>query len=62
MQSSKFTFSMDVEPPDFDLPPGVAVLPTPELRLLALLYLGHKGIMPEQTPIKVSDRIRSAEV
>ena len=55
MHSSNF-----MEPPNFDLPPAIAVLPTPELRLLMLIYMGHKGIMPDRTPIKVSDRLCSA--
>jgi hypothetical protein len=41
-----FTFLIDMEFPDFDLPPEVEALPTAELQLLALLYMGHKGVLP----------------
>jgi len=60
MYFSSFIF-LDMEPPDFDLPAAVTALPTPELQLLAMLYMAHKGIVPEGTPIEVSDRIRTAK-
>lgn len=64
MQSSKFTFSIDMEPPGFDLPPVVEALPTPELRLLALLYMGHRGILPSlpTSQLVSGDRIKSVQV
>ena len=64
MYSSNLTFLIDMEPPDFDLPPVVKALPTPELRLLALLYMGHRGILPNlPTPQLVSgDRVRSTKI
>ncbi len=47
MQSSEFTFSvdMDMEAPDFELPPEVAALPTSELQFWGLLYMADKGIL-----------------
>ena len=32
--------------PDIELPPELAALPTPELRLLTLIYMGSKGLVP----------------
>jgi len=62
MYSSNFSFLTDIPPPDFCLPPAVEALPTPELRLLALLYMGHKGIMPSHTPLEVSDRLHVGKI
>jgi hypothetical protein len=64
MYPSNLTFLIDMEPPDFDLPPVVEALPTPELRLLALLYMGHRGILPSlPTPQLASgDSLKSTQV
>ena len=57
------TTDTDMEPPNFDLPPDVEALPTPELRLLALLYMGHRGLLPSLPTSQVvsGDRIQSAK-
>lgn len=59
MYPNNFTFVIDMELPDFDLPPVLEALPTAELRLLTLLHMGDKGILPSlAAQFALGDRVK----